>query len=73
MVRSAGPGSSEVLEKYGIALPAQVEQHDLSGASRVMGWAPQFGFVEFLQDLKARDERGEDVASLWAPGQLPTP
>ena len=67
------PGSSEVLEKYGIELPAQVEQHDLSAASRVIGWAPQFGFVEFLQDLKARDERGEDVASLWAPGQLPTP
>ena len=65
------PGAQALLEKYAIALPASVEQHDLSEAARVLGWRPQVGFVEFLRDLKARDARGEDVAGLWAPGQLP--
>jgi len=36
-----------------------------------MDWRPEIGFVEFLQDLKARDARGEDVRSLHAPGRLP--
>ena len=67
------PGAKVLLEKYAIALPASVEQHDLSEASRVLGWTPQIGFVEFLRDLKARDARGDDVAKLWAPGQLPPP
>ena len=65
------PGAKALLEKYAISLPVSVEQHDLSEASRLLGWAPQIGFIEFLRDLKARDARGEDVAKLWAPGQLP--
>jgi UDP-glucose 4-epimerase len=65
------PGAKALLEKYAISLPASVEQHDLSEASRVLGWTPQIGFREFLRDLKARDTRGEAVAKLWAPGQLP--
>lgn len=65
------PGAKALLEKYAIALPTSVEQHDLSEAARVLGWEPRIGFMEFLQDLKARDARGEDVAKLWAPGQLP--
>lgn len=65
------PGAKALLEKYAIALPDSVEQHDLSEAARVLGWAPQIGFVEFLRDLQARDARGEDIAALWAPGQLP--
>jgi nucleoside-diphosphate-sugar epimerase len=66
------PGAKTLLEKYTIALPDAVEQHDLSEASRVLGWTPQISFVEFLRDLKERDERGDEVANLWAPGQLPT-
>ena len=65
------PGARALLEKYAIALPDAVEQHDLSEAARVLGWRPQVGFVQFLRDLKARDARGEDVGRLWAPGQLP--
>ncbi len=65
------PGAQALLHKYGIDLPARVEQHDLSEAERLTGWTPKIGFVEFLRDLQARDARGEDVASLWAPGQLP--
>lgn len=65
------PGSRALLEKYAIQLPATVEQHDLSEAASVLGWAPQISVVDFLRDLRARDARGDDIASLWAPGQLP--
>ncbi|RYG25623.1 NAD(P)-dependent oxidoreductase [bacterium] len=65
------PGAKALLAKYGIEGPASVEQHDLSEAARLLGWKPQFGFIEFLHDLKARDERSEDVRTLWAPGQIP--
>ncbi|BDI32159.1 oxidoreductase [Capsulimonas corticalis] len=65
------PGSKALIEKYALTLPASVEQHDMSEAKRLMGWEPEFGFVEFLTDLKARDARGEDVKALWAPGQIP--
>jgi nucleoside-diphosphate-sugar epimerase len=67
------PGATALLQKYGLDrdLPGGVEQHDLSEAGRLMDWRPEIGFVEFLQDLKARDARGEDVRSLHAPGRLP--
>lgn len=65
------PGAHALLQKYALALPASVEQHDLSEAARVLGWTPHIGFLEFLRDLKERDARGEDLAKLWAPGQLP--
>jgi nucleoside-diphosphate-sugar epimerase len=65
------PGAKSLIAKYGISLPKQVEQHDLSEAKRVLGWKPRIGFLDFLRDLKERDARGEDVANLWAPGQLP--
>ena len=65
------PGSRALLEKYDIFLPERVEQHDLSEAERALGWTPQIGFVDFLRDLQARDERGEDVTQLWAPGEIP--
>jgi nucleoside-diphosphate-sugar epimerase len=69
------PGSRDLLAKYGIGvgdLPERVEQHDLSEAERQIGWRPAVGFLDFLRDLKARDAAGgEDVYSLWAPGQLP--
>lgn len=65
------PGSKELIAKHGLELPDSVERHDLSEAKRLLGWEPKVGFVEFLKDLKARDERGEDVRSLWAPGQIP--
>ncbi|MCW3062212.1 MAG: NAD-dependent epimerase/dehydratase [Capsulimonas sp.] len=66
------PGAKALIEKYSLYLPSSVEQHDMSEAKRLMDWEPAFGFVEFLTDLKAREERGEDVKSLWAPGQIPT-
>lgn len=65
------PGSKALLEKYGIECRYPVEQHDLSEAKRLLGWEPKIGFVEFLRDLKERDGRGEDVRTLWAPGQIP--
>lgn len=64
------PGSAALIEKYKLSLPNGVEQHDLSEASTVLGWAPKVSFVTFLQDLAARDSRGEDVHTLWAPGSL---
>jgi len=67
------PGARDLLRKYSIHLPERVEQHDLSEAARVLGWTPSVGFVDFLRDLKARDERGEDVAALWVPSELPPP
>jgi nucleoside-diphosphate-sugar epimerase len=65
------PGSRHLLEKYHIPLPEKVEQHDLSEAQRVLGWKPAVGFVDFLRDLKARDERGIDVTKIWVPSELP--
>jgi nucleoside-diphosphate-sugar epimerase len=65
------PGSGALLDAYELALPVEVERHDLSEADRLLGWKPRFGFVDFLQDLRRRDARGEDVNSLWAPGQTP--
>ncbi|QGQ99002.1 NAD(P)-dependent oxidoreductase [Paenibacillus psychroresistens] len=65
------PGSRELISKYQIELPHTVEQHDLSEAERLLGWKPRVGFVEFLRDLKIRDEQGEDVHSLWVPSELP--
>lgn len=64
-------GAKGLISKYGLTLPQQVEQHDLSEARRLLGWTPCVGFLDFLRDLKERDARGEDVASLWAPGRLP--
>ena len=65
------PGAGSLIAKYGLSLPNGVEQHDMSEAERLTGWTPKIGFVEFLRDLQGRDARGEDVAKLWAPGQLP--
>ena len=63
-------GSVDLLAKYDLVLPEHVERHDLSEAKSLTGWAPQYGFIEFLEDLKARDSRGEDVRSLWSPSDL---
>lgn len=65
------PGATALIDKYKLPTPDRVEKHDLSEAARLTGWKPAYGFIEFLQDLKARDARGEDVANLWAPGQIP--
>jgi len=65
------PGSVALIDKYKLGLPDRIEQHDMSEAERLTGWTPKVGFVEFLTDLAARDARGEDVANLWAPGQIP--
>ena len=65
------PGSAVLIEKYQFNLPEQVEQHDLSEAKTILGWEPRVSFLTFLEDLAARDKRGEDVQTLWAPGKLP--
>ncbi|MCA1595769.1 MAG: NAD(P)-dependent oxidoreductase [Chloroflexi bacterium] len=65
------PGARSLIEKHRIGLPERVEQHDLSEAAQVLGWRPAVGFLEFLRDLKVRDERGEDIGSLKVPGELP--
>lgn len=65
------PGAKALIEKHALSLPERVEQHDLGEAERLTGWTPRVGFTDFLRDLTARAARGEDVAHLWAPGQLP--
>ncbi len=65
------PGARQLLEKYALALPETVEQHDLTEAAEVLGWRPAIGFADFLRDLQLRDARGEDLAQLWVPGELP--
>ena len=65
------PGARDLMGKYDLELPAQVEQHDLGEAAQKLGWTPQVSFVDFLRDLQAREARGEDVRALWAPGRLP--
>ncbi|BBH23809.1 hypothetical protein Back11_51540 [Paenibacillus baekrokdamisoli] len=64
-------GAQALIAKYAITLPEQVEQHDLSEAESVLGWKPQIGFLDFLRDLKLRDERGIDVKELFIPSELP--
>ncbi|MFI5421937.1 MAG: NAD-dependent epimerase/dehydratase family protein [Nitrososphaerales archaeon] len=79
--RSNGPawledrlqGSSRLIGKYSIPLPARIEErYDLSESQRVLDWKPTIGFLDFLRDLKKRDERGEDVSKLWVASELPT-
>ncbi|GMK46972.1 hypothetical protein PghCCS26_41010 [Paenibacillus glycanilyticus] len=65
------PGSAKLLDSYGIELPQEVEQHDLSEAKRVMGWQPRVGFIDFLRDLKLRDEQGLRIRGLVVPSELP--
>ncbi len=65
------PGARRLIEKYKIALPETVEQHDLSEAERVLGWKPTISFLDFLHDLQERDARQEDVAAIIVPGELP--
>jgi hypothetical protein len=66
------PGARNLIEKYEIPLPEKVEQHDLGEAERVLGWKPAVGFLDFIRDLKVRDEQGIDVRKLWVPSELPT-
>jgi nucleoside-diphosphate-sugar epimerase len=66
------PGSRRLLKEYGIPLPEKVEQHDLSEAAQVIGWKPAVGFLDFLRDLKARDEQGIDVTKIWVASELPS-
>jgi len=65
------PGARRLIEKYAIPLPEKVEQHDLQEAEQVLGWRPAVGFLDFLRDLRARDEQGVDVSGLWVPSELP--
>jgi nucleoside-diphosphate-sugar epimerase len=64
------PGSAALIAKVRLNLPERVEQHDLSEAARVLDWRPRVGFLDFLNDLAARDAAGEDIAALWSPGSL---
>ena len=63
-------GASGLIAKYSIPLPESVEQHDLSEAKTLLDWEPKTGFVQFLEDLKVRDARGENIAALWTPSDL---
>lgn len=65
------PGSAALIDRYEITLPERVEQHDLTEADRLLDWRPRYRIVDFLIDLRQRDARGEDIRSLWAPGQTP--
>lgn len=63
-------GATRLIDKYHIEFPDAVEQHDLNEAKSQIDWKPKVGFVDFLRDLQARDERGEDVRALWTPSDL---
>jgi hypothetical protein len=66
-------GSQQLIEKYSIPLPARIdERHDLSESQSVLGWRPSVGFLDFLKDLKIRDEKEEDVSRLWVASELPS-
>ncbi len=65
------PGAHQLLEKYKIPLPEKVEHYDLSEVESVLGWKPTIGFLDFLRDLKTRDERNEKIETLWVPSELP--
>jgi nucleoside-diphosphate-sugar epimerase len=64
------PGAIRLLKEYDISLPDSVEQHDLGDARSQIDWEPKFGFLEFLRDLEAREERGENLRALWTPSDL---
>ena len=64
------PGAAGLIEKYNITFPENVEQHALSEAKQTLGWQPEVGFTQFLEDLKARDGRGENIRALWTPSDL---
>ncbi|GLX70679.1 hypothetical protein MU1_50250 [Paenibacillus glycanilyticus] len=65
------PGITKLLELYNIALPDEVEQHDLSEAKRIIGWEPRVGFIEFLRDLQLRHEQSLEIHGLVVPSELP--
>ena len=69
-LESQVPGANDLIARYDLPLPERVEQHDLSEAREVIGWAPKVGFLDFLRDLQERDARGEDVRSLVVPGTM---
>lgn len=64
------PEAEDLIKKYDISLPDVIEQHDLSDAKKTLGWQPAIGFIQFLEDLKERDARGENVHALWTPSDL---
>ena len=64
------PGARRLIEKYEISLPDRVEQHDLSEAKEQLSWAPEITFLTFLEDLRDRDARNEDVSRLFTPSDL---
>jgi nucleoside-diphosphate-sugar epimerase len=67
------PGASKFIEKYSIPLPERIEEwYDLSETERVLGWKPTVGFIDFLIDLKRREEKDEDVAKLWVASEIPS-
>jgi nucleoside-diphosphate-sugar epimerase len=65
------PGAKVLLNKYSLSLPEKVEQHDLSEAKRILGWEPKITFVDFLRNLKEKDQIGENVENLRIPSELP--
>lgn len=64
-------GAMELIEKYGLKLPGEVEQHDLSEAAGAIGWRPEVNFIRFLEDLRRRDAEGLPIRELWVEGALP--
>lgn len=64
------PGSTELIDAYGIDVPSNVERHDLSKIGSLTGWKPKIGFKEFLEDLNIRHRHGENIRNLWSRGGL---
>ena len=48
-----------LVQRYGIEFPPSVRQYDLSSSSKELGFAPQYNFDTFLDELKERDANGE--------------
>lgn len=57
-VESHWPGHEDLLERHGIALPAEVPRYDLQPAQDDLDWRPRYNFGTFLSELRQKDEAG---------------
>lgn len=56
------PGSSELVEKYGISIARKPGLSDLGAGAATIGYTPQHHFGTFLQELRRLDAEGGEAA-----------
>ena len=57
------PQARELVTRYGLQLPEQIEVPDISATRNALGYQPQHNFVSFLQELAEREQVGD--AAVW--------